>query len=104
MRVQQSGVAGASHRKGSRVWGLGFRVHGVGLRAQGLGLRVEGDSGQTKERLPCKCRSPESQPPGAVLCRRHRWPERGLGVGVEGSGLGLEVWVLASRVLVDDET
>ena len=26
MRVKQSGVAGASHRKGSRVWGLGFRA------------------------------------------------------------------------------
>mgnify|MGYP004079879605 CR=1 FL=1 len=62
------------------------------MRVEGLGLRVEGDSGQTNERLPCNCRSPESQPPGAVLCRRHRWPERGLGVGVEGSGLGLEVW------------
>ena len=63
---------------------------GLGFRVESFGLRVEGDSGQTNERLPCNCRSPESQPPGAVLCRRHRWPERGLGVGVEGSGLGLD--------------
>ena len=37
---------------------------------------------QKKDRLPCNCRTPESQPPGSAPCRRHRWPERGLGFGV----------------------